>query len=93
MKTKKITLSVFLERKKSLFENWDSKNITDNKSFSKTVKHFSANKISSNLNKLTLSKKDEIISRGKDVTKIFNTSFVNVASTLSIVINESLLVN
>ena len=47
----------------------------------------------SNRNKITLTQKDKIISRSKDVAEIFNTFFVNVVSNLGIVINESLLGN
>ena len=79
--------------KKSFFENLDTKDITDNKTFWKTVRPFLANKISSNGNKITLAQKDEIISRSKDVAEIFDTFFVNVVSNLCIVINESLLGN
>ena len=60
----------------------DTKNITDNIFFLKTVKLFLANKISSNRSKITLTQKDEIISRSKDVAEIFNTFFVNVVSNL-----------
>ena len=66
---------VFFEGEKSFFENLDTKNITDNKNFWKTVKPFLANKISSNRNKITLTQKDEVISRSKDVAEIFNTFF------------------
>ena len=83
----------FERKKKSFFENLDTKNITDNKKIWKTIKHFLANKILSNRNKITLTQKDEIISRRKDVAKIFNTFFVNVASNLRIAIYESLLAN
>ena len=86
----------FERKKKSFFENLDTKSITDNKFFWKTVKPFLANKISSNRNKLTLIQKDKIISRSKDVAKIFNIFFVNVVSNLSnlaIVFYESLLGN
>ena len=46
-------VSVFRKEKKSFFENLDTKNITDNKKFWKTVKRFLANKSSSNRNKIT----------------------------------------
>ena len=94
IKGKGITVSVFFERKKKVsFENLDTKNITDNKKFWKTVKRFLANKSSSNRNKITLTQIDETISRSKDVAEVFNTFFVNVVSNLGIVINENLLGN
>ena len=40
---------------------------------------------------MTITEKDEIISRSKDVTEIFNPCFINVVSNLGVVINESLL--
>ena len=86
-------VSVFRKEKKSFFENLDTKNITDNKKFWKTVKRFLANKSSSNRNKITLTQIDETISRSKDVAEVFNTFFVNVVSNLGIVINENLLGN
>ena len=88
--------SFFWNEKKSFFENLDTKSIIDNKNFWKTAKPFLANKISSNRNKITLTQKDKIISRSKDVAKIFNIFFVNVLSNLSnlaIVFNERLLGN
>ena len=87
-------MSVFFEKKKkSFFENLDAKNITDNKQFSKAVKPFLANKISIDLNKITLTQKDEVISRSKEVAEIFDTFLVIVVSNLSIAIIESLLGN
>ena len=76
-------MSVFSKGKKSFFENFDTKNITDNKQFRKTVKPFLGNN----------TQKDEIISCSKDVAEIFNTYFVNAVSNLGIVINKSLLGN
>ena len=86
-------VSLFRKEKKSFFGNLDTKNITGNKIFRKTVKPFLVNKISINRNKITLTQKDEIISHSKDVAEKFNTIFVNVVSNLGILINESLLVN
>ena len=86
-------VSVFRKEKKSFFENLDTKNITDNKKFWKTVKHFLANKSSSNRNKITLTQKDETVSRSKDLAEVFNTFFVNAVSNLGVVIIESLLDN
>ena len=92
-KQRNYCVSLFRKEKKSFFENLDTKNITDNKKFWKTVKPFLANKISSNRNKITLTQKDEIISCSKDVAEIFNTYFVNAVSNFGIVINKSLLGN
>ena len=40
---------------------------------------------------MTITQKDEIVCRSKDVTEIFNSCFINVVSNLGVVINESLL--
>ena len=53
-KQRNYCVSLFRKEKKSFFENLDTKNITDNKKFWKTVKPFLANKFSSNRNKITL---------------------------------------
>ena len=90
---KQITVSVFFERKKSFCENLGTKNNSDINFFWKTVNPFLANKSSSNRNKVTLTQKDETISRSKDVAEVFNTFFVNVVSSLGIVISESLFGN
>ena len=86
-------MSVFFERKKSFCENLGTKNNSDIKIFWKTVKPFLANNSSSNRNKITLTQKDETISRSKHVAEVFNTFFVNVVSNLGIVISESLFGN
>ena len=92
-KQRNYCVSYFREERKSFFGNLDTKNITDNKNFWKTAKPLLANKISNNHNKITLTQKDEIISRRKEFAEIFNTFFVNAVSKLGIVINESLLAN
>ena len=49
IKSNEITVSLFFEKKKKSFlEHLDTKNITDNNQFWKTVKPFLANEISSN---------------------------------------------
>ena len=58
-----------------------------------TVKVILGNKSSNNHNKITLTQKDEIISRSKDFAEVFNTFFVNAVSNLGLVVNESLLGN
>ena len=92
-KQRNYCVSYFREERKSFFGNLETKNITDNKIFWKTAKPLLANKISNNHNKITLTQKDEIISRRKEFVEIFNTFFVNAVSKLGIVINESLLAN
>ena len=74
-KQRNYCVSLFRKEKTSFIENLDTKNITDNNNFWETVKPFLENKISSNRNKITLTQKDEIISRSKDVAEIFNIFF------------------
>ena len=94
IKSKRITVSFFFQRKKkSFFENLDTKNITDNKFFWKTVRPFPANKSSSDRNKITLIHKSETIFPRKDVAEVFSTFFVNVISNLGTVVIDSLLGN
>ena len=92
-KQRNYCVSLFRKEKESLFENLDTKKITGNKKFWKTIKPFLTNKSSNNRNKITLTQKDETISCSKDGAEVFNTFFVNVVSNLCIVINESLLGN
>ena len=70
-KQRNYCVSLFRKENKSFFENLNTKKITDNKKFWKTVKLFLANKISNNRNKITLTQKDEIIPRSEDVAEIF----------------------
>ena len=53
-KQRNYCVSLFRKERKTFFGNLDTKNITDNKNFWKTVKPFLANKFSSNRNKITL---------------------------------------
>ena len=55
-KSREITASAFFE-KKIFFEKLDTKNITDNKKFWKTVKPFLANTSSNSRNKITYKKR------------------------------------
>ena len=89
----KLLCQSFSKGKKSFCENLGTKNNSDIKIFWKTVKPFLANNSSSNHNKITLTQKDETISRSKHVAEVFNTFFVNVVSNLGIVISESLFGN
>ena len=74
---------LFRKEKKLYYNNLDTKLITDNKTFWKTVsplfsdKHF-------RLNKITLLVGDEIISEDAEVAKQFNNYFSNVVSKLNI---------
>ena len=69
----------------------ETKNITNNKQYWETVKGFLENTNSNSRNKITLIKRDEIISSSKDVAETFNRFFVNIDSNLDTFFDESLL--
>ena len=83
-------VSLFRKEKRNFFENLDTKKITDNKEFWRTVKPFFADKAKSN-DRITLVKDEKIISNGKDIAEIFNNFFVNVVSNLNISFDQNLL--
>ena len=68
-----IILTQSLQR--TYFENLDTKNITDNKKFWKTVKPFLSNKTLKSEN-ITLIKDDEVISNPKVIAETFNNFFI-----------------
>ena len=68
----------------------DTKNISDNKTFWKTVKPFISNKCRSSEN-IILVKGDDTISDKGQVVNIFNEFFANVVKNLNITINEDIL--
>ena len=74
---------LFRKEKKRYYNNLDTKLITDNKKFWKTVKPMFSDKHVSN-NKITLLEGDEIISRDKEVAETFNSFFTNAVNNLNI---------
>ena len=76
--------------KTNFFEHIDTKKISDNKTFWKTVKPFISNKCRSSEN-IILVKGDDTISDKGQVANIFNEFFANVVKNLNITINEDIL--
>ena len=73
--------------KKLYYGILDEKNVTDNKTFWKTIKQFFSDKIVSRVivSKITLTEEDEIIESNRNAAQILNTFFSNIASNLKIV--------
>ena len=74
---------LFKKEKKLYYNNLDTKSITDNKKFWKTVKPLFSDKHFSN-NKITLVEGDDIISADSEVAETFNNFFTNAAGNLNI---------
>ena len=69
--------------KKSFYNNLDTKMVTDNRKFWKTIKPLFSDKHFSN-NKITLLEGDEIISNDNKIAEIFNAYFANIVENLDI---------
>ena len=76
---------VYLVRKskKLYYSNLDEKNVTDNKTFWKTIKPFLSDKIVSR-EKITLIGEDEIVESDSNTAQILNTFFSNIVSNFKI---------
>ena len=79
---------LYKKERKKFYSNLDMNNITNNKTFWKTVKPFLTNKGSS-VSKITLIQNDKILS--KSVSDCFSDFFEGAVESLGININESLL--
>ena len=75
---------------KFLWKYWRKKNVTNSKTFYKTVKRFISNKCCSSEN-MNLLKGDDTISDKGQFTSIFNKFFANVIKNLNIMVNEDML--
>ena len=71
------------KREFSKQSNLDEKNVTDNKTFWKTIKPFLSDKIVSR-EKITLIEEDEIVESDSNTGQILNTFFSNIVSNLKI---------
>ena len=69
-------VKLFRKEKKTFYNKLDTKKVTDNKLFWKTVKPFLSDKGSSK-EKITLSENDQIITKEKQIAEIFNKFFTN----------------
>ena len=91
-KQRNLCVSLFRKEKKRFYSNIDTKDISDNKRFWKTVKPFLSKNTSLN-EKITLVENEEIISDEGKIADIFNTFFSNIVTNLNIVNNEHLYAN
>ena len=76
-------MSLVRKSKKLYYSNLDEKNVTDNKTFWKTIKPFLSDKIVSR-EKITLIEEDEIVESDSNTAQILNTFFSNIVSNLKI---------
>ena len=72
-----------VRKSKKLYSNLDEKDVTDNKTFWKTIKPFLSDKIVSR-EKITLIEEDEIVESDSNTAQILNTFFSNIVSNLKI---------
>ena len=91
-KQRNLCVSITRKAKRSYYVNLGVKGITDSKKLWATVKPLYSSKI-----KLTeyikLEENEEIISKGKELAKIFNEVFVNIVPNLGKNTNHSFLIN
>ena len=78
VKQKKYCVSLLRRTKKEYYGNLDSKKVTDNRTFWRTVKPFLSNKYIEN-EKLILVEKEEIVTNDSSVAKVLNNFFSNIA--------------
>ena len=81
--TKLLFLSLLRKSKREYYHILDIKNITDNKTFLKTVKPFLLDKVTST-QKVTLIDNDKIVKSDDNTTRDLNTFFSNIVSDLKI---------
>ena len=81
-----LCVTLLRNEKRIFFEHIDTKKISDNKTFWKTVKPFISNKCRSSENK-----GDDTVSDKGQVANIFNEFFAIVVKNLNITINEDIL--
>ena len=74
---------LFKKEKKTFYDNLDTKSITDNRKFWKTVKPLFSDKPITN-NKITLLEGEEIISDNFEIAETLNAFFTNVVENLDI---------
>ena len=91
-KQRNICTAMLRKAKRNYFENIDTKNITDNKKFWKTIKPMFSNKNTSN-ESITIVKDEDIISNNLEIAELFNSFFANIVSELNLAIDEDLVVN
>ena len=76
-------MNLLRKSKKQYFSNTNVSNITDNKSFWKSVKYYFSNK-GLNFNKITLVENDAIITNYRIISKTMNKFFINATEKLNL---------
>ena len=71
------------KKRKTFYNNLDTKLLTDNRTFWKTIKPLFSDKHFSN-NKITLLEGEEIISNDQQIAEIFNVYFANIVENLDV---------
>ena len=80
-KQRNYCVSLLRKSKREYYSNLDVKNITDNKTFWKTVKLFQSNKETST-QRITLIENDKIIKNDNDTGRVLNTFFSTIVRDL-----------
>ena len=91
-KQRNICTTMLRKAKRSYFDNIDTKNVTDNRKFWKTIRPIFSNKNVTN-ESITLVSNNEIISKGLNKAELFNKFFANIVSELNLAIDEDLIEN
>ena len=85
-------VSLVKKNKKNNYSNLNTKDITDNKKFWKTVKPMFTDKVKHTEN-ITLINNDTIISDKQSIAKMFNNFFINAVPNINIKINDKTITN
>ena len=88
-KQRNICVHLLRRAKRNYYNDLDLSNVTDNRKFWNTVRPLFANKIKVK-NKITLNEDSKSTKDDQQVANIFNSFFVNTASSLKISYNKSL---
>ena len=91
-KMRNYCVSLVKKNKKNYYSNLNTKDITDNKKFWKTVKPMFTDKVKHTEN-ITLINNDTIISDKQSIAKMFNNFFINAVPNLNIKINDKTITN
>ena len=89
-KQRNFRVSLLRKEKKNYFENLDTKNISDNKIFRKTVKALLSNKCRLPVN-VKLVKENDVISDNSKIADVFNDFFTYVIKNLNIAVSGDIL--
>ena len=82
-KQRNYCVSLLRKTKREYYSNLDVKNITDSKTFWKTVKRFLSDKVTST-QKITPIENDKIVKNDNDTARVLNTFFSNIVRDLKI---------